>query len=215
MAAIDYLFAGLSLWGAARSLKRAREDSKRRRGHFGDASSRDRSGYRSEFHNVRTIDQRVSHIVRLAREGMTDPKVVALARQTVSKKCGSSWCVPERDYAGEVTAIFAEVRRRIRYTSDAYGVDQFASPRRALFDHHAEDCDGFSSALSAMLGAIGYRTRLRVIRTTDSPEWNHIYNLVELPRGSGRWTALDASVNEPPGWEAPKSQIAAIRDYDV
>jgi len=189
--------------------------SRRRRSRLGDSEEEDRRGPRSRFHNVHNIDQRVSHIVKLAQKGRTDPMVVQLARQTVSERCGRGWCTPERNHAAEVSAIFGEVKRRVRYVSDAWGVDQFSSARRTLFDAHAGDCDDFSVALSSMLGAIGYRTRLRVIRTTDSPEWNHIYNMVELPRGSGKWVPLDASVNEPPGWQAPRSQVADVRDYEV
>jgi hypothetical protein len=205
----------LAAYVAIDAFKKA-ADGRRRRRRLGDAEEDDdRRAPRSKLHNVHGIDQRVSHIVKLAQKGRIDPKVVTLARQTVSKKCGRDWCVPERNQGGEVSAIFHEVRQRIRYVSDAIGVDQFSSARRSMFEMHGEDCDGYSIALSSMLGAIGYRTRLRVIRTTDSPEWNHIYNLVELPRGSNKWIPLDASVNEPPGWEAPRSQIAAKRDYEV
>jgi hypothetical protein len=203
----------LAAYVAIDAFKKAAKSRRQRQRRLGDTEE-DR-GPRSKLHNVHGIDQRVSHIVRLAQKGRIDPKVVTLARQTVSKKCGTEWCVPERDQRGEVSAIFHEVRRRVRYVSDAIGVDQFSSARRSMFDMHGEDCDGYAIAISSMLGAIGYRTRLRVIRTTDSPEWNHIYNLVELPRGSDKWVPLDASVNERPGWQAPQQQIAQIRDYEV
>jgi transglutaminase-like putative cysteine protease len=202
---------GYLAYDATRKLVRSRRE--RGRGRLGDSERRE-GGLRSKFHEVRTIDQRVSHIQRLAHSGKTDPVIVQLARQTVSRRCGDKHCIPERDYAGEVSAIFHEVRRRVRYVRDAWGVDQFSSARRTL-EAGAGDCDDFSIIISSMLGAVGYQTRLRVIRTTDSPEWNHIYNLVEVPPGSDRWFPLDASVNEPPGWQAPRAQIAAIRDYEV
>lgn len=200
---------GLLTYDAARRLARSR-----RQRQLGDSESRRDGGLRSKFHEVRTIDQRVAHIQRLAQKGKTDPVIVQLARQTVSRKCGNKHCIAERDYAGEVGAIFHEVRSRVRYVRDAWGVDQFSSARRTL-EAGAGDCDDFSIVISSMLGALGYQTRLRVIRTVDSPEWNHIYNLVEVPPGSDKWYPLDASVNEPPGWQAPRNQIAAIRDYEV
>ena len=167
------------------------------------------------MHEVHSIDERVSYIIKLIQKGRSDPRVHELAIRTVSKRCGEDWCIAERDYAGEVKAIFAEVRKRVRYVRDEYGADTFKAAKHTL-TWAGGDCDDYSVVLGSLLQSIGYPVKLRVIRTTDSPEWNHIYVLVGVPPGpNAEWIPLDASVNKPAGWEAPRSMIAAVRDFVV
>lgn len=208
---LDLVFAGLGFWSGIRSLKRAFEDDREatrgprvRRVNLGD-----------QMHDVHSIDERVGHIIRLIQKGRSDPKVIGLARQVISKRCGEDWCIAERDYKGEVRAIFAEVRRRVRYVRDEWGADTFSAPGKTLA-WAGGDCDDYTIVLGSLLQAIGYPVKLRVIRTTDSPEWNHIYLVVGIPPGGPtQWVPLDASVNKPAGWEAPRDMIAAVRDYIV
>jgi hypothetical protein len=122
----------LAAYVAFDAFKRAARSRERRR--LGDAEQNERGkgGIRSKLHNVHNIDQRVAHIVKLAQKGRTDPEIVQLARQTVSKRCGNMHCIPERAYGKEVAAVFHEVRQRVRYVRDAWGVDQFSSARRIL-----------------------------------------------------------------------------------
>jgi len=212
---LDYFFAALAFWSGGRALSRAMNGTGRSR-RLGDADDRSGGGYQSRMYDVKNIDERVSHIVGLVQRGRTDPKVVMLARRVVSQKCGDDWCIPERDYSGEVRAIFAEVRKRVRYVRDAWGVDQFTGARRSLYESHGGDCDDYVVTLGSMLQAIGYPVKLRVIQTVGSPDWSHIYLVVGLPpEQPSKWASLDASVNEPPGWEAPASQIRKKRDYWV
>lgn len=78
------------------------------------------------------------------------------------------------------------------------------------------NCDDQTIVLASLLQSVGYPIRLRVIRTHDSNDWNHIYLLVGLPpRDPRRWLPLDASVDQPAGWEAPASMIAERRDFTV
>lgn len=136
---LDYVFAALAFWSGARALNRAVKNGKHRLGDADD-DERNRRGYKSRMYDVSTLDDRVAHIIGLIQRGRTDPKVVMLTRQVVSKRCGNDWCIPERDYSGEVRAIFAEVRKRVRYVRDAWGVDQFTSARRSLYQAHGGDC---------------------------------------------------------------------------
>ena len=79
------------------------------------------------------------------------------------------------------------------------------------------NCDDSTIVLGSMLQSVGYPVRMRVIRTKDSSEWNHIYLLVQVPPSgtNGKWMALDASVDRPAGWQAPQSMVAAKRDFPV
>lgn len=201
------------------ALRKVRDDGRRRRRGLGDGSDHDRDEPRAHNYDAKNIDQRIKHIVGLIQRGRGDPKVKGLAISAVSQKCGRDWCIPERDYAGEVRAIFAETRRRVRYVYDAHGIDQYVAAKRTL-QWGGGDCDDYSIVLGSLLGAVGYPVRLRVIRTRDSGlprgEFNHIYALVGLPPNAPRqWIPLDASVSEPAGWEAPREMIAEYKDYAV
>lgn len=166
-------------------------------------------------HQVETIDQRVHHIVKMIQKGRDHPQVRKVTVQLLSKKCGKEWCVPEKSWWAEVVTIFDGVRANVRYTRDTYNKDLFQHPARTL-QFGGGDCDDYAITLGSMLQAVGYPVKLRVIRTKDSPEWNHIYLLVGMPpKDPKKWISLDGSVDKPAGWEAPKSMIAEIRDFNV
>lgn len=201
------------------ALRKGRSDDRRRRGGLGDGRDRDSDEPRAKNFDAKNINQRIKHIVGLIQRGRADPKVKGVAIQAVSQKCGRDWCIPERDYAGEVKAIFAETRKRVRYVYDARGIDQYVAAKRTM-QWGGGDCDDSAVVISSLLGAIGYPTRLRVIRTRDAGlppgEFNHIYVLVGLPPNAPqKWVPLDASVNEPAGWEAPRDMVAEHKDYEV
>ena len=199
------------------ALREARGGGRRRRG-LGDRDDPSDEP-RARNYDAKNIGQRVKHIVGLIQRGRGDPKVKGVAISAVSQKCGRDWCIPERDYAGEVRAIFAETRKRVRYVYDARGIDQYVAAKRTM-QWGGGDCDDYSIVLGSLLGAIGYPVRLRVIRTHDAGlprgEFNHIYALVGLPPNAPqKWIPLDASVSEPAGWEAPREMVAEYKDYEV
>ena len=168
------------------------------------------------IHNVRTLDERVRHIARMTLKGADDPDVRMTTARLLSRKCGGRWCIPERDWSGEVHAIFGAVREHLRYTRDPEGTDLFQHPVRA-FQTGGADCDDQSIALCSMLMSVGYPVRLRVIRSRGEDDWNHIYALVGLPPGKPtRWVPLDTTVpGSRPGWQPPRREIAACRDFAV
>lgn len=162
---------------------------------------------------VDSLDERVARIHDQMIAGTADPKVYALARAVLSRKCGDTWCVPEKDSLAEIRAVFAEVRSRVRYTWDPVDYDAFQTPGKTL-ELGTGDCDDEVALLGAMLRSIGYKVRSRVVWTKGFATWNHIYLLVQLP--TGEWMALDATVNKPAGWEVPKSLwLHEPRDFDV
>jgi hypothetical protein len=84
-------------------------------------------------------------------------------------------------------------------------------PESDLIVHN---CDEYSATACAALMSIGVPCRFKVIRTKDSPTWNHIYVEAGTPKQNpSKWIALDASVAAKPGWEAPKSMVAETKIY--
>lgn len=175
------------------------------------------TGMSAKTAQVRTIDERLEHIIDLVRKGKRNPRVRLLAAKILNRKCNGQWCIKEKDYPNEIKAIFNAVRSQVRYMMDARGVDQFQSPARTWGTFHGGDCDDFTSLLCALLESAGYHCKLRVVSVKPAPkgDWSHILALVGLPpRAPTRWVPLDASVNQPPGWY-PTSRISGFKDYDI
>src|SRR3990167_231081 len=107
------------------------------------------NGMKLTTHKIRSLDDRMKHIIGMARKGRTDPRFRAHIASVLSKKCGTTrsgdtqWCVNERDALGEVRAIFADVQQRVRYTHDIHDVDTYQTPMRTL-ELGISDCDDFS-----------------------------------------------------------------------
>lgn len=160
---------------------------------------------------VRTIDERVAYVHQQMIQGTRDPKIYALAREVLTKKCGDGWCVDEKDHKAEVTALFNEVRKRVRYTWDPTDYDAFQTPAKTLA-LAAGDCDDYVSLLGALCRSVGHKVRSRIVQTQGSDTWNHIYLAVQV---NGQWMPCDPSVKQPAGWEVPSNLVVRKQDYDV
>lgn len=165
-------------------------------------------------HQTRTLEDRMKYIRQMARKGMVDPQYRKWVASVLGRKCGKEWCIKERDWDGEVKALFNAFQKRVRYTRDIDGIDTYQSPRRTL-EMGVADCDDGAISLASALKSAGYPVKFRVIRTKRAADWDHIYTVVGLPPGNPtRWVSLDASARKPAGWEAPRDQVAAVRDFD-
>lgn len=123
---------------------------------------------------VRTIQERVALVHKQMLAGTKDPKIYALARQVLTRKVGDDWAIGEKDHWGEATALFNEVRSRVRYTWDPTDYDAFQTPARTL-ELHAGDC---VPATSLVLTA-GYKLKpIGEVREGD------------LVMGDGQWTKV-------------------------
>ena len=193
---------------------------------------------RMRSYNIRTLDDRINYLRRLADAGKRDPNVYAFARRSLAKKCGRDWCVKEKDNLGEAKALFGalrqavppkmsardvasarnvfnNIRKNVRYTSDIRGVDTYQKPGHTL-SLRTGDCDDYSSLTCASLESLGIPCRYKVIRTKGAKDWNHIYAQAGLPRANPtHWISMDSSVNMPFGWEAPKRMVADSRVFRV
>lgn len=160
---------------------------------------------------VRSIQERVALVHQQLLHGTRDPKVYGLAREILTRKCGDDWCVPEKAHRKEAEALFAEVRKRVRYTWDPTDYDAFQTPAKTLA-LRAGDCDDAVSLLGAMLRSVGHKVRTRIVQTKGSDTWNHIYLLTHV---DGQWMPLDPTVKNPPGWEVPAGYVIRKQDFDV
>lgn len=154
-----------------------------------------------------------------ARSGLTDPRVVKVARQITAK-------VPARDFMGELRAIYHAVKVGdprvkplqfgLRYVADPVVADYFSAPG-ALLDECEDgacsgDCDEAAALTSALAGAIGFRTGVRAYgRSADQDaEYDHVYAIVAGPDKNApeKWIGMDTTVEEAEvGWEPPPGHV--------
>jgi hypothetical protein len=170
---------------------------------------------RASVHQVSTIKERVKHIQNTIQKGRLDPNVRAFAVKAVSQKRNGRFQLAERDYDGEIKAVFNAIRKNVRYVRDGHRIDTFQAPGRTL-EFGGGDCDDYSITMGSALQSIGYPIKLRVVQSKGSPEFNHIFMLAGVPpRAPTKWVPLDASVNKPAGWHPPHNMLVRIKDFDV
>jgi transglutaminase-like putative cysteine protease len=162
---------------------------------------------RVRTYQIKNLEDRIRHLQKLVDQGKRDPVIYEFARRAINKKCGGTWCVPEKNNARELEALFKAIRNNVRYTSDITRVDSYQKPRHTLA-LRGGDCDDYAVLACSSAAAIGLPCRFKVIRTRGANEWNHIYAQVGLPRRKPiRWISMDGSVNMPLGWEAPRGMV--------
>ena len=170
---------------------------------------------RLRTYEINNLDERIEHLRGLVYAGKKDPAIYEFARRAVNKKCGTEWCVPEKNNFAEAKALFNAVRSNVRYTSDIAGIDSYQKPSHTL-TLRTGDCDDYSTLACALAASLGLPCRFKVIQTKGAPTWNHIYAQIGLPRRDPtKWVSFDASVAMPFGWEPPKQMIANARTFNL
>ncbi len=174
------------------------------------------------IYRVGSIQERVNYIVDRIRKDSLKPIIREKALAVLTRKCptgdgGKEWCVPSKDFAAEIRALFRAVQDAnsdvaLRYTRDHVLVDQFHAADK-LLRLRGGDCDDGSILLGAMLRSVGYPLKLRVIQDRGSSTWSHIYILCGMPpTNPTKWVPLDWSIVpfKPAGWEAPGAASVAL-----
>lgn len=160
--------------------------------------------------NSSTIDDRIDLIFDEIEQGKADPVIRKILGAILQD-------VPERDYQGELQAIFNWVKKNLRYTHDPHRLELFQKPRRAI-ELKLVDCDDMAIIIGSMVQSIGYPLRLRVIGvSSNQPE--HIYALAGVPPTENNediqeWVAMDTTVDQPMGWEYPHNQLKFLEDFE-
>lgn len=131
--------------------------------------------------------QTVARIRELVEQGKRDPYVNHFTGTLLRNAR-----VRPFDDEGEIRAIFEGVLRHVRFTKDPEG-KECLRPARTTLEWGFGDCDDINAILlPAMLGTVGYRTRIVTVASHPAaPEqFTHVYCEVFL---RGRWIPVDAA----------------------
>lgn len=168
---------------------------------------------RGKIRQVRTTDDRVQFVAENIHKGRISAMVHTFASMALTDLCGGDWCVEPRDWQGEVCTLMDYVRMNVRYTLDTYSIDTYRTPDRTL-QLAMGDCDDMVSLLGAALQAVGYPVKVKVIQMAGQDDFHHIYVLAGIPPYEPTtWMPLDATQNNPCGWEP--AGIVRQKVYDV
>jgi len=120
------------------------------------------------------------------------------------------WAVREKDYLGELNAIFNWVKRNIRYQYDPIKKDIIEDPFTTLKLRIA-DCDGMTVLLGSLVQSVGYPVMLKVIKQYSNRVYD-IYPLVGIPPLNPKnWIAMNAVFkNRPIGYQPKYTQSIII-----
>lgn len=106
----------------------------------------------------------------------------------------------DKNFAAEVRAIHAYVRKNIRYRKDINGVETLASPIKTL-EYRAGDCDDQSVLVATLLEAIGHPTRFVAIKMKPFGPFVHVFTETKI---GPRWVPVETTENWPVGMAPPK-----------
>ena len=88
-----------------------------------------------------SLEDRIEILRKLAREGSEDVEVREMALAVLSRVCGTGrdrrWCVPEKDWEGEIKALFSAFKDPsspigVRYVRDGLLKDQYTNVSKTL-----------------------------------------------------------------------------------
>ncbi len=133
-----------------------------------------------KMQTVRSTDDRVELIAKNIQVGRVAPAVHVFAAQSLTDRCGDKWCVQPRNWLGEVKQIANHIAANVRYTLDTYGIDTYRTPTRTI-QLALGDCDDMAALGGAVLQAVGYPIRIKVIQMQGQPDFHHIYLMVGIP----------------------------------
>jgi transglutaminase-like putative cysteine protease len=108
----------------------------------------------------------------------------------------------EKNFRGEVLALFAWVRSRIRYTLDTNDVEVVQSPRVTLSLRFG-DCDDVCTLLAALCESVGHPCAFAALGFDDDPDdFTHVVVLA-YPGAGDDPIALDVTEPCEAGWFPP------------
>src|SRR5271166_1066957 len=146
------------------------------------------AGYRAPLLNGDAGTQQTIAVMRhLVDEALADQNFVNFAVRIVST-------VPAYHDLGEAEALYAWVKKNIRFTKDPVTKEKLYPPQQ-LLKIKAGDCDDISMLLGALLLALGYPARLITLAANQNQptEFSHVYVEAEIPPGSNNWVPMDAA----------------------
>lgn len=113
-------------------------------------------------------EQTVELMRQVVRAGLQDPLVWQTARRIYP-------CSIYGDDLDQVKKVFAWVKKNIRFMRDPYGQETVSTPERTLKQTFG-DCDDITVLMGALLGSLGYRTRIVTVASHPHTEqFTHVY----------------------------------------
>jgi transglutaminase-like putative cysteine protease len=169
------------------------------------------------------ITQTLDHMIRLARRDARTPDVRTLAKKLASQCSGNDNV--QREFC-KVKAAFDWVVENIDYKFDHEHVTEWREVRNPntteflIAPKHqlgvlTGDCDDMSMMLAALLGAMGFKVKYKVIAWRGH-EFTHVYVEVLMPNAQGeyRWFPMDAVAGKN-GFAWEKSPVKRKKTVDV
>jgi len=149
---------------------------------------------------------------KLALEGSRNPEIVDLARAITRH-------LPNKDYKGEVQALYWWVRDNVRYVQDPRTTEWVTDPYTTIFVTGVGDCDDHATVMAALGLALGHGAGFRTVAADPvrPEEFSHVYAMIGIrERNEGFWVSVDTTTREAfPGWDPPESRVFAIKDWVV
>lgn len=126
-------------------------------------------------------------MARMIRSAKTDLRIRSQALPIVAG-------LPHKAFAQQMRAVQRWVQRNIQFVRDIRGIETVTHPAFTLATR-AEDCDGQSVLVAALLESIGFATRL-VASGPDARTFVHVHAEALLDQ---QWVALETTEPWPLG----------------
>lgn len=155
---------------------------------------------------------------RYIRDTDSDPVI-----QQAAAYCSSQMACGSADPAMKAWGAFWLVKHLVRFVVDDAPLDRWGefaqqdlltSPSVLIrLNDPAEDCDGFTMLVCALLRAMGVRYQIVTVAASpdDPSRWSHVFAMAMLPGGP---LPLDASHGAGPGWMVPSSHTFRWQCWD-
>ena len=166
----------------------------------------------------RATRQTVQKMCDYIRAGVTDPVVTewanesrrfASGRDQDAALCWGAWWVVKH------RVRFARDEPRLYSIGDGDALDLLVAPAVLVRQSQpAEDCDGFTMLLCAILEILGIETFIVTIAAdpSDPHRWSHVFPMARV--GSST-VPLDCSHGKYPGWMVPAEHIYRWQAWDI
>jgi len=149
----------------------------------------------------------VSNILKLIREGKSDPKIRDTAVGIIRVKNLAS-----TDYPNVIVAIASYVKNNVMFVRDPYRIDEVFGAAETLTRGYS-DCEDQSVTAGSLFQSIGLPVRVVIVSKTGKI-WDHVFLRVGYPPDSPtRWVSVDTTISPPSGREIPymDSKVYEVR----
>jgi transglutaminase-like putative cysteine protease len=145
------------------------------------------------------IKQTLKHMRELVIATDANRVIKQKAREIISG-------IRPNDEMGQIAAIFNWVRSHMEYVRDIYGVEELTAPDKIVTsmlsgtNEYSSDCDDYAMLLSALLRAVGFRTRLEALAVGQPEGYDHARAAVFV-KTLNKWIPLEGTKpNVAPGF---------------